>query len=428
MINFRPFVDTKTISKIVIRETSCYNFRKVVIAVKDKKNNKSFWLLIFLSLFGLSIGVFDNYRDLWMTTNEITTLTISHIKSISNVVTVLALFYFTIKVPTDKLKKGMTGVLILKMITEVLLILLNGTGRFFVIKFLMFFDIAFTQLILSSAYPLMMNFAKDDKLYTMKSFAESFFDKMGFLLASILVGKVLFGRVIDYNVCLMACLMFTFFSFAVLLSIKIDGKSEESSLDVKNSLAYFKDNKVLILYLIVNFLGSVIWAIILGMPMLTLTENLGFNPQVASFLILGLGIVSNVFSIVVLKYLRFENDHINLIFKFGLRVIIYIVAAITNNPLFLIIAIIYLLITNSTHNFIFGSYFVNKIDEKYSLVLTTLKYCTSLGGDAVGILICGLVFDLSITWMTLPAAVLGVIHYILASILVARKKSFGEQN
>ncbi len=388
------------------------------------KNNTGFWLLVFLSLFGLSIGVFDNYRDLWMSANEITTVAISHVKSISNIVTVLALFYFTLRVPFDKLKKGMNIVLIAKMAVEVLLVLLNGTDNLFFIKFLMFFDIAFTQLILSSVYPLMMNFAKDDELYAKKSFAESFFDKVGFLLVSVLVGKVIFGYTIDYNTCLMLSLFFTFASFVVLVSIRMTGEEKSKATNVGKAWKYFKENKILIFFLVVNTLSSIIWSTVVGMPMLTLTENLGFSSSMASFLILGLGIVSNILSMFILKYMRFKNDHINMIFKYGIRVILFIVTAVTGNPAFLIATIVYMLLTNSTHNFIFSSFFINNIDEEYSLVLTTLKYCTSLLGDAIGLFIAGLVFDSSITVMILPAAILGVLYYVVASVLVAKKKSF----
>lgn len=399
--------------------------------MKKGKISKGFWLLFFLSLFGMAIGVFDNYRDLWMSANGISTVTISHIKSISNVVTVLALFYFTLKVPVDKLKKGMNVVLVLKMVAEVLLILLNKTENLFAIKFLMFFDIAFTQLILSSTYPLMMNFAKDDVLYTKKSFAESFFDKLGFLLVSILLGKVVGGYTISYNTCLILCLFFTFLSFITLTSLNMDDshtKKMATTLNVHKTTLYFKENKIFIFYLLHNMLGSIVWAIIVGMPMLMLTENLHFTSQTASFLILGLGIVSTVMSMVVLKYLRFKNDQINIIFKFGIRVVLYVATAITGNPYLLLATIVYMLLTNSTHNFIFSSFFVNNIDENYSLVLTTLKYCSSLLGDAIGLFISGLVFDSNVSLIALPAAILGTVHYILAIVLVEKKKEFAAKN
>lgn len=393
--------------------------------MKKSRFGKGFWLLVFLAFFGLSIGIFDYYRDLWMSANEITTTSISHVKSISNIVTVLALFYFTLRVPVDKLKKGMNVVLVLKMIVEGLLILLNGSKQLFLIKFLMFFDIAFTQLILSSVYPLMMNFAKDDEVYTKKGFVESFFDKMGFLLGSILIGKTVLGGVIDYNACLVMCLVFTFVSFIILSSVKIKNiKDKDTQMKAGKAIKYFRKNKIFLFFLGHNMLGSVIWATVVGMPLLLLTRRLGFMDTDASFLVLGLGVVSTVMSMIVVKYLRFKNDHINMIFKFGIRVILYTLTFITGNPYILIATIIYMLLTNSTHNFIFSSFFINNVDEEYSMVLTTLKYCGSLLGDAIGVFILGIFFESTVRMMVLPAVILGVIHYLLGTVLIEKKKRF----
>ena len=134
------------------------------------KENKNFCLLFFLALFGLSIGVFDNYRELWMNANGLSTLTISHVISISYIVTVFVLFYFTVKVSQKKLKIGILIALLLNMIVGTLLICLNQTTHYFWMKFLMFFDIALSQLVLASIYPLMMLIDKSDELYTKKSF------------------------------------------------------------------------------------------------------------------------------------------------------------------------------------------------------------------------------------------------------------------
>ena len=190
--------------------------------MKKLTSNKCFILLVFLAFFGFSIGLFDNYRDLWLSSNNISTLTISHIKSISYIITVLVLFFFTLKVSSSKLKNGITITIVLKMITSSILLCLNNTSNLFLIKFLMFFDIAFTQVIVSSIYPLMLKFARGDELYTKKEVIESLFNKLGFFLVSILLGKMIFGTVIDYNICLLLSLIFTFIAFIIIINFEIE--------------------------------------------------------------------------------------------------------------------------------------------------------------------------------------------------------------
>lgn len=390
--------------------------------MKNLKNSQMLRVLIFLGLFGFSIGLFDNYRIMWMDANGLATSTISHIISISNIVTVLCLFFFTLKVSTDKLHRGIIIVLILNILTGLSLILLNETSNYFWIKFLMFFNIAFTQLVLSSIYPLMMNMGKDDVLYTKKSFVESLSNKLGFLLVSIILGKSVFSTVIDYNTCLILSLIFAFLGFIVMLTVHIDNKNETRRVDIIDAIKYFNKNKVFYLYFIVSIVGSACWGTVLGMPMLTLTENLHLSSTVASFMILGIGIISNALSMVVVKHLNFKNEYINLFFKYGARGIFYFLTFITGNQLFFLLTIIYMLLTDCLYNFLFGGFFINNIDEKYSLFMTVLKYCTGLIGDSIGVFICGLTFHLSTRLIFLPTLILYIIHITLACILVNKKK------
>lgn len=391
------------------------------------KENKSFCLLFFLALFGFSIGLFDNYRELWMSANHLSTNTISHVISISYIITVFVLFFFTIKVSTNKLKWGICISLVLNMIVGTGLICLNETDNAFLIKFLMFFDIAFSQLILASIYPLMMSIKKDDVLYTKKNFIESLFSKLGFLFAATLLGKTIFHTLIDYNICLLLSVVFNFLAFIVLISIQMDNK-ENNYFKLAETIQYFNHNKVLYFFLFVNFLGDMIWGAILGMPMLLLTNNLNFSSTYASFLILGLGICSSILSMVIVKHLRFKNDHYNFFVKFGMRILLYLIVFITNSKVFLILTLVYLFLTDCTHGFIFNSFFINNIDEKHSLFLTTLRYCSSLLGKAIGTFFCGMVFNLELKYFIIPALIISIFHYIFGIILIEKKNLLKEKN
>jgi len=391
--------------------------------MKNKKlQDKSVQLLIFLGIFGFALGLFNNYRELWMVNNNLNPTTIGRIISISYIVTVLILSFFTLKITESKLKNGITISLILKMVTSSILIVLNNTNKLFLIKFFMFFDIAFTQVILSSIYPLIMTIAKNDLLYTKRDVVESIMNKLGFLVISILLGKTIGKLTINYNISFILSLIFTFIAFIVFINIEIKINKDSKQLDIKEAYNYFKKNKIFLFYLISNLIGSVIWSIVLGMPLLSLTQILSFNTNNASFLILGLGILSNILAILIVKYFRFKNDHLNVIFKYGIRIILYFLMFILNNNIILLITIIYLLITDAPYGFILNSYFINKIEEKYSILLTILKYSTTLLGKGIGVFICGLFFDLSLKYIGLITLLVGIIHYIIITILVSSKR------
>lgn len=385
------------------------------------KKNKSAMMLTFLAAFSFSAGLFNNYRQLWLADNGLTTFSISKIIMVSYVVTALALLYFSLKVSTKKLKFGVLLCCILKMVTSAVLICLNGSNQHFLIKFLMFFNIAFGEVILSSIYPLMLNIKKSDELYTKRESVESIADKLGFFLVSFLLGRTIGSFVFDYNICLFLSTFFLFIAFITLLFVDIEGK-ESKNVTLKESFKYFGKNKSIYLYLFVIFIGSMAWASILGLKMLTLTDTLGLSSKVASYMILGFGILSNVLAMLIVKYFKFKNDYINIFFKYGARVLFYLAIFITNSKLVLLISIVYLLITDVMYGFVFSGFFMNNMEEKYILVFSVFKYCISLIGDGIGTYLCGLTFDMDIRYTGLVAVILGLVTYISSNILVGKKR------
>ena len=92
-----------------------------------------------------------------------------------------------------------------------------------------------------------------------------------------------------------------------------------------------------------------------------------------------------------------------------------------NNTTLFFIMLLYLLLTDCTHEFVFSGFFINTIEEKYSLLLTTLKYCSSLVGKAIGTFICGLVFHFEYRYFVIPAILLSILHYVVIVKLIKEK-------
>ncbi len=389
--------------------------------MKKILTNKGLLLLIFTALFGFSVGLFDNFRELWLANQGLEPLSISRIISLSSIITVLVLLFFTIRVPKHILEYGLTITLILKMLTSSILIVLNNTNHLFLIKFLMFFDIAFIQVILSSIYPLMLRIDASDELYTKKDVAESLSSKLGILLATILLGKTFCYILVDYNTCLLLSNIVTFLSFLVLINLNLRKEKTTKPLNIKNTYNYFKNNKIFILNLMHSIIGGIVWNSLIGMIMLTLTKNLNLSPNTSSFIILIVGLISNFLALFIIKFMHFKNDHIGHFVKFGFRIILYLLVFITGSkPLFLI-TLIYLLLTDKTYNYIFSGYFINHIKSEYSLIYMILSYASSLIGYAIGVIICGRVFDLAYKYLVLPALIISIIHYLLGTYIIFKR-------
>lgn len=389
--------------------------------IKRLKENKSFLLLLFLGLYSFAIGLFSNYKELWMAENGLNTLSISRIITISAIITALILLFFSLRVSTNKLKNGVLISLILNMCTSTILICLNNSKYLFLIKFVMFFDIAFTQLIFSSIYPLLMSVKKSDEVYVKREVVESLGGKLSFFIISLLLGRTIGGVFINYNICLLFSVIFLFLSFIVLMGIEIEDNKKETYPNIFNLIKYLNQNKRIYLYFLLCFIGGMTWSSILGLKMLTLTETIGLSTKNASYLILIMGILTNILAMLIVKYLKFKNDYINTFFKYGLRVVFYLLMFITGSKTIFLYTIGYLLLTDLTFNFIFNAHFINNMKEEYTLLFTVIKYCISLIGNGLGTFICGLIFNFSISKIGFIMTILGLITYIVANILVKEK-------
>jgi len=389
--------------------------------IEKFKKNKSLMVLLFLAVFSFSYGLFDNYRVLWLDQNGLSTSSISRVITFASVVTALALMFFSLKVSTKKLKYGVLVSLIMMMITSTFLLCLNGSEEYFLIKFLTFFNIAFGKLVFSSVYPLIMNIEKNDEIYTKKSVVDSVADKLGFFLVSFMLGKSIGSIVFDLNTCLLLSIIMNFIAFLVLLKIDVNGK-EEKCVTVSESIKYLNKNKILYLYLVVNIFSNATFMSILGLRMLTLTEINGLSTKAASYLVLVCGILTNILSILIVKYFKSKNDYINLFFKFGFRLILFCVTYITNSPLALLITIVGLLLSDATYGFMLGGYFLNHIEEKFVLIYSVFTHITTLLGNGLGTYICGITFDMDVKYIGLAALSIGSIMYIIVNILIYKKR------
>lgn len=388
--------------------------------MKRIKENKGLMLLIFLGIFSFAIGIFDNYRELWLEANGMSSITISRIITFSYIITALSLLFFSLKVSTKKLKYGIVTCLVLKLVIDSLLVCLNNSEFYFLIKFLMFFEIAISQIIISSIYPLMLNVQKDDKIYTNKEAVVQIFNKLGLFVATLLLGKSIINYNFDYNTFLLIAIIFTFLAFIVLINIDIEGK-DNNNITLKDTISYFNSHKDIYLSFIINLFGSMTYSSILGMKMLTLTNIIGLSAKVSSNIILILGIISALVSVILVKYSIFKSDYINLFFKYGFRLILYLLIFIINNKYILLITILYLLLTDCIYENVISGYTSINIEEKYSLIYILMRYCSSLIGKSIGVFICGITFNLDIKYIGITTFIIGVILYILALYFVKKK-------
>ena len=153
---------------------------------KIKDENK---ILIMLALFSISIGLWGNFRQLWLQDNNFSVTQISNIISIGTFISVIGIALIGKYVTLNKLKKTLTSILTIKFINMLALYFLNVTNKTELIKLAIMIDIVMEYIIITSIYPLITTIVKSDTIYSKRKLTEYLFRDIGILLGGVFIGR-----------------------------------------------------------------------------------------------------------------------------------------------------------------------------------------------------------------------------------------------
>lgn len=384
---------------------------------KVKEENK---ILIMLAFFSISVGLWGNFRQLWMQDNNFTVTNISNILSIGTFISCIIIALIGKYVKLDKLKNMLVIVLIIKLVNMSWLYTLNNTMSMQLINLSIIIDIVTEYIIITSIYPLITTIVKTGTIYSKRRLTEYLFRDIGILFGGIFIGKSIVGLIINYNVCLLIANIFLILSFIILLNIKVkkstDNKQEEISLR-----HIFKD-KILNLYSTYVLIGTIAMSTALGLKMLTLTNYFKFSDNVATNYLLIVGLLADIFGIIALKYLTPKNDYLTMTIKFGIRFLAYVIAFISNNMLITLIAITWSIFISTSYENICDAVYINRLENKYQLSFSNICHIIRFLGEAIGVYLCGLMYEMGLKYMFGLSALFMIVQISLAYYLIYLRK------
>lgn len=373
-------------------------------------------ILIMLAFFSISVGLWGNFRQLWLQSNKFSVTQISHIISVGTFISIVAIILTGKYVKLNKLKKYITYSIGFKVLNLFLLYFMNGKefDKFIVISIII--DIVLEYIIITSIYPLITNIIKNDKEYSKRQLTEYLFRDVGILIGGFFIGRNILGKLIDYNVCLIIANAFLFISLFVIA--EIDNNIEYSVKKKESILKYILKNKMLILYLIYILLASIAMSTSLGLKMLTLTNYFKFTDSIATNYLLIVGLLADGLGIIALKYLTPKNDYLTLTIKFGIRFLGYIIAFLSNNILIIFIAMTWSILISTAYENICDGPYVNSVENEYQLEFTNLRYIIRFLGESIGVFLCGLMYEIGLKYMFGLSAIfiifqLGLAYYMI---------------
>ena len=387
---------------------------------KLKKENQ---ILVMLAFFSISVGLWGNFRQLWLEANNFSATNISNIISIGTFISVLGIIFVGKYIKLDKLKYFITFTLLIKFFNMLLLLKLNNSLNSALINISIAIDVLTEYIIISSIYPLITTILKNNTIYSKRKLTEYLFRDVGVLIGGILIGKTVIGISVNYNVCLFLSIIFLGISIITNVNLRIE-KSNEIKKDTKSSLIkYILKSKIQVLYAIYTFIGATAFSTALGLKMLTFTNYLGFSDSSATKYLLIIGLIADVVGILALKYFTPKNDYITITIKFGIRFIAYIIAFISNNIIITLIAIAWSILISTAYENVCDGYYINAVKNEYQLRYTNFRYIIRFLGEAVGVFLCGLMYEIGLKYMFGLSSVFMLLQIGLAYYLIYLRKA-----
>ncbi len=381
---------------------------------KIKDENK---ILIMLAFFSISIGLWENFKQLWLQSNSFNISQIGTILSIASMVSAVCIFIISTRIELKNIKKFISVTLIMKILTMILLFINNG-GNIQTIKILIVLDVLLEKFIILSIYPLIICIEKSDTLYSKRKLVEYLFKDIGILIGGIIIGRTIKQLTIDYNILLLLSMIFTIVSALILISINAKNKNERIKVSIKDIM---KD-KITIIYLIYYCIASIAMSVGLGLKMLMLTNKLGFSDVGATNYLLIIGLTADVIGIVALKFLTPKSDYLAISLKFGIRFILYILAFFINNHIMSMIAITWSILISTAYENKTDAPYINRIKNEYSIFFSNIRYMTWMAGNAIGLYFAGKIYSYGINYMFGLSAIFMFIQIGLAYYLIYLRK------
>lgn len=382
-------------------------------------------ILIMLAFFSISVGLWGNFRQLWLQNNNFNVTSISSILSIGTLISVIVISLIGKYVKLNKLKDTLVIALLIKFLNTFFLLLLNNTNLENIIQLSIIIDIVSEYIIITSIYPLITTIVKSGEIYSKRRLTEYLFRDIGILFGGIFIGKHFAGIFINYNTCLFIANIFLLFSIIVLLNINVSNVFINNEYKNLSSKYIFKD-KLLILYLIYTLIAAISMSASLGLKMLILTNYFNFSDNLATNYLLIIGLLADIFGVIALKYLTPKNDYITIAIKFGIRFLGYILAFLSNSYPVTLIAITWSLFISTSYENICDAVYINRLENNYQLSFSNICHIVRFFGESIGIFLCGLMYEVGLRYIFGLSSLFMIFQILIAYYMIYLRKKEGE--
>lgn len=357
--------------------------------LKNKNLKYIFIMIIFLSI---SLGLWNNFRLLWLEENLLTAEEIGKIMSLSSFFGCIAILFISLKVDMNRIKEMVSWTLIIKILSQIILFLGHQSLPTKAIATLFIFDIASYSVGFLGIYPLITRVEKNEDIYSYRKLAQYIFQDVGILVGGLLLGVSIGKFVFSYNNFLLISILSLVIALIFLNRVKFDQTEHLKQIHFYDFFQVIKKDRIQIFYFLYGIIGNTSYYCALGMQMLILTNLVDYSAKGATFFFLVMGIIADIFGVIALKKLTPKNDYLTIFCKLGFRLIGYTVVFLFPCKQFILMAMITALFTSTAYeNRTDGVYF-NQLDTDYQLVASNVRNLVNKLGETIGYFLAGILF------------------------------------
>lgn len=383
--------------------------------MKEKVNNffkisDENLLMIVLTFMSFSIGIWANYRQLWLSNIGFSLTEISRILSVALVCSAIISFVISMFSTKVKIKHVILLGMAFRALAMACLLLMNGN---FLVKTCILITVMCEVIFSISFYPLLSTVNKSSDTYRKHSLINYLAKDAAIVSCGLLIGVTVGKIVFDLNSCLFISMISCILSFSFLLMFNQKNtakKKETSILKVSKKLLSSKINKF---YLFIEFVLNIPYGIIFGLMMLILTDCIGFDVSFASVFIIGCNLVGSLACSLFIKYAKKLSVRNSILIKYGSRVITYLIAFTLNNFWSYIIAIVTAYVSSRILGDKIDGTYVRKVSDDSQFLFGNLRYFLLSLGEGVGTFLAGYLLQISFSSIFLGAALFTTLQIIL---------------
>ena len=384
-----------------------------------KKTNENI-LMIVLAFMSFSVGVWSNYRQLWLQEAGFNVTEISKILSVALVcssIICLIMTFFSAKI---KIKNIMVLSFIFRSVSMIALFFVENI---YAVKLLILLGIMCEVIFNITFYPLLTFESKSDEAFQRKTIINYFGKDIGIVGCGLLMGFSIGKFVFDYNTCLLIATITSIVGLVYLIKFK---SSQDLAKNPSTLFSQFKDIfslKLNRIFLLNQLIMNISYGIVFDLIMIILTTYIGFDVAFTSVFIIVCNMLGTVLSAVFNKYSSNYSIGVSSLIKFGIRAIGYIVAFLVNTRLWFIIAIVIGYITSRILEDKVTGKFLQIVDENNQLFYGNVRYFIISLGEGIGAFIAGILLSISLRFLFFGAGVITIMQTIIMLDLSKLRKS-----